>query len=353
MNTLKDYQNRGLSLSKCITGLEHFELEPYTLSPPLLSRASQLSLSLKIMNATQNFKSGYVSIIGAPNVGKSTLLNTILGQKLAIVTPKPQTTRNQIRGILTTDTYQIIFVDTPGLMNPKYRLQSEMVKTAYSALGDADVVLFVVDATCPDAEIEDTILKRLKRTQQTTILVLNKVDIVEKRMLLPILEAYSQKFEFAHIIPTSALTADGVSVLLEQIETYLPPGPHYFPEDQLSDLPERFFIAETVREKIMLMTKREIPYASAVIVEEFEKRQTNKSDDIIYIRAIVYAERQTQKQIIIGKGGKLIKRVGELARIDIEKFLDTRVFLELYVTVKADWRRDARKLKELGGFADI
>ncbi|MDE0017762.1 GTPase Era [Candidatus Poribacteria bacterium] len=305
------------------------------------------------MDDIQNFKSGYVTIIGAPNVGKSTLLNAILGQKLAIVTPKPQTTRNQIRGILTTDTHQIIFVDTPGLMNPKYRLQTEMVKTAYGALGDADVVLFVVDVTRQNSDIEDTILKRLKRVKTTTILVLNKVDVIEKRALLPIFEDYSQKFEFAHIIPISALTTDGIPVLLEQIETYLPLGPRYFPEDQLSDLPERFFIAETVREKIMLMTQREIPYASAVVVEEFEKRQTNKSGEILYIRAIVYAERQTQKQIIIGKGGKLIKRVGELARIDIEKFLDTRVFLELYVTVKADWRRDARKLKELGGFADM
>ena len=305
------------------------------------------------MQENQNFKSGYVSIIGAPNVGKSTLLNTILGQKLAIVTPKPQTTRNQIRGIVTTDSHQIILVDTPGLMNPKYRLQSEMVRTAYGALGDADIVLFVVDATRPHAEIEDRILKRLRRTQSTTILVLNKVDLIAKPTLLPIFEDYSQKFEFAHMIPISALTTDGVPVLLEQIENYLPPGPLFYPEDQLSDLPERFFIAETVREKIMLMTQREVPYASAVIIEEFEKRQTNKSGEIIYIRAIVYAERQTQKQIIIGKGGKLIKRVGELARIDIEKFLDARVFLELYVTVKTDWRKDARKLKEVGGFMDM
>ncbi len=305
------------------------------------------------MDEIQNFKSGYVSIIGAPNVGKSTLLNTVLGQKLAIVTPKPQTTRNQIRGILTTDTHQIIFVDTPGLMNPKYRLQSEMVRTAYGALGDADVVLFVIDATRPGAEIEGRILKRLRRSKAPTILVLNKVDLVAKPNLLPIFEEYNQKFKFAQMIPISALTADGVPVLLEQIETYLPLGPLYFPEDQLSDLPERFFIAETVREKIMLMTQREIPYASAVVIEEFEKRQTKKSEEIIYIRAIVYAERQTQKQIIIGKGGKLIKRVGELARIDIEKFLDARVFLEIYVTVKTDWRKDARKLKELGGFMDM
>ena len=238
-------------------------------------------------------------------------------------------------------------------MDPKYRLQSEMVKTAYGALGDADIVLFVIDVARPEPEIEDRILRRLNRVNSTVILVLNKVDLVAKPTLLPIFADYSQRYAFAHMIPISALTSDGVPGLLEQIETHLPLGPRYFPEDQLSDLPERFFIAETVREKIMLMTQREIPYAAAVVVEEFEKRQTNKSEDIIYIRAIVYAERQTQKQIIIGKGGKLIKRVGELARIDIEKFLDTRVFLEIYVTVKTDWRKDPSKLKELVGFSDI
>lgn len=310
------------------------------------------------MDENQIFKSGYVSIIGAPNVGKSTLLNTILGQKLAIVTPKPQTTRNQIRGIVTTNTHQIIFVDTPGLMSPKYPLQTEMVRTAYGALGDADVVLFVIDVTRPVAEVEDRILERLRQTKTTTILVLNKVDLVAKPILLPIFENYNEKFEFAQMIPISAQTADGVPLLIEHVCSYLPLGPRYFPEEQLSDRPERFFIAETVREKIMLITRREVPYASAVVVEEFKKRRrqgdtTRGAEEIIYIRAVVYAERQTQKQIIIGKGGKLIKRVGELARIDIENFLDARVFLELYVSVKADWRRDARKLKELGGFADV
>lgn len=302
----------------------------------------------------QNFRSGYVSIIGAPNVGKSTLLNTILRQKLAIVTPKPQTTRNQIRGIVTTDTHQIVFVDTPGLMDPKYRLQSEMVRTAYGALRDADIVLFVIDVARPAEETEDKILERLRRAKiAKTILVLNKVDIVEKPTLLPIFENFSAKFEFDDMVPISAKTGDGVPLLLEQVRSYLPTGPLYFPEDQLSDLPERFFISETVREKIMLITRREVPYASAVVVEEFERRSRRNAEEIIYIRAIVYTERQTQKQIIIGKGGKLIKRIGELARLDIEKFLDTSVYLELYVTVKADWRRDVRKLKELGGFLDL
>ncbi len=302
----------------------------------------------------QNFRSGYVSIIGAPNVGKSTLLNTILGQKLAIVTPKPQTTRNQIRGIVTTDTHQMVFVDTPGLMDPKYRLQSEMVRTAYGALRDADIVLFVIDAARLAEETADKILERLRRAKiAKTILVLNKVDIVEKPKLLPIFENFGTKFEFDDMVPISAKTGDGVPLLLEQVRSYLPPGPLYFPEDQISDLPERFFISETVREKIMLITQREVPYASAVVVEEFEKRQRRNAEEIIYIRAIVYTERQTQKQIIIGKGGKLIKRIGELARLDIEKFLNTSVYLELYVTVKADWRRDVRKLKELGGFLDL
>lgn len=301
-----------------------------------------------------DFRSGYVSIIGAPNVGKSTLLNTILGQKLAIVTPKPQTTRNQIRGIVTTDTHQMGFVDTPGLMDPKYRLQSEMVRTAYGALRDADVVLFVIDAARQNESIEEKIIERLCDLKNTRkILILNKVDLIDKRKLLPIIEKYSKKLDFDNIIPISAKTGDGVPELLNQVKSFLPPGPQYFPNDQLSDLPERFFISETVREKIMLITKREVPYASAVVVEEFERKQRRKAEDIIYIRAIVYTEKQTQKQIIIGKGGKLIKRVGELARLEIEEFLDSPVYLELYVTVKDNWRRDIRKLKELGGFSDL
>ncbi len=307
-----------------------------------------------IVSEDQAFRSGYVSIIGAPNVGKSTLLNAFLGQKLAIVTPKPQTTRNQIRGIVTTDTHQIVFVDTPGLMDPKYRLQSEMVRTAYGALRDADIVLFIVDGANRNVDTENQILNRLQKTQAAKkILVINKVDLVDKPTILPVFDEFSRQLDFDEMIPISAKTSDGVELLLGQVKSLLPPGPQYFPEDQLSDLPERFFISETVREKIMLITKREVPYSTAVVVEEFQKRQKRNGDEILYIRAIVYTEKQTQKQIIIGKAGKLIKRVGELARSDIERFLDKKVFLELYVTVKSDWRRDVRKLKELGGFLDI
>ena len=307
-----------------------------------------------IVSDDQAFRSGYVSIIGAPNVGKSTLLNAFLGQKLAIVTPKPQTTRNQIRGIVTTDTHQIVFVDTPGLMDPKYRLQSEMVRTAYGALRDADIVLFIVDGAYRNVDTENQILNRLQKTQAAKkILVINKVDLVDKPTILPVFDEFSRQLDFDEMIPISAKTRDGVDLLLGQVKSLLPPGPQYFPEDQLSDLPERFFISETVREKIMLMTKREVPYSTAVVVEEFEQRQKRNGDEILYIRAIVYTEKQTQKQIIIGKAGKLIKRVGELARSDIERFLNKKVFLELYVTVKSDWRRNVRKLKELGGFLDI
>lgn len=302
---------------------------------------------------TQDFRSGYVSIIGAPNVGKSTLLNCILGQKLAIVTPKPQTTRNQIRGIVTKDTHQMIFVDTPGVMDPKYLLQSEMVRTAYSAMRDADIILLVIDVSRQDEAIETEIIEQLQRLKRVKkILVLNKVDLVDKRALLPVIEDFNEKSPFDEIIPISAKTGDGVSSLLDQVATFLPFGPLYYPEEQLSDLPERFFISETVREKIMLITKREVPYACAVVVEEFEKRKRNNSEDILYIRAVIYAEKQTQKQIIIGKGGNIVKRVGELARHDIEKFLETHVFLELYVTVKTNWRRDTQKLRELGGFLE-
>ncbi|MXV78989.1 GTPase Era, partial [Candidatus Poribacteria bacterium] len=216
-----------------------------------------------IVSDDQAFRSGYVSIIGAPNVGKSTLLNAFLGQKLAIVTPKPQTTRNQIRGIVTTDTHQIVFVDTPGLMDPKYRLQSEMVRTAYGALRDADIVLFIVDGAYRNVDTENQILNRLQKTQAAKkILVINKVDLVDKPTILPVFDEFSRQLDFDEMIPISAKTRDGVDLLLGQVKSLLPPGPQYFPEDQLSDLPERFFISETVREKIMLMTKREVPYST-------------------------------------------------------------------------------------------
>ena len=296
------------------------------------------------MEEQNSFKSGYVSIIGEPNVGKSTLLNAMMGEKLAIVTPKPQTTRNRITGILTTDSYQVIFLDTPGVLTPKYRLHDQMVKTAYNAIRDADLVLYMIDASRLNSGIEETILNQLKKAAQQVMLVINKIDLISNPALLPIIARYQEKFSFLELIPISATTGDGISQLHESILKHLPEGPSYFPPDQLSDLPERFFISETIREKIFLRTNQEIPYASSVVVEEFTERPNGK----IYISAMLYVERQSQKGILVGKGGKTIKGIGQLARAEIEQFLQTTVFLDLRVSVKADWRRDERKLKDIG-----
>ena len=297
------------------------------------------------MQEQASFKSGYVSIIGEPNVGKSTLLNAMMGEKLAIVTPKPQTTRNRITAIRTTDAYQIIFLDTPGVLTPKYRLHNQMVRAAYSAITDADLVLYMIDPSQRTSDIEAKILDELKNAvQQRVILVINKIDLIPNPALLPVIAEYQEKFPFVEIIPISATIGDGVSQLHESIVKHLPEGPAYFPPDQLSDLPERFFVSETIREKIFLRTSQEIPYASGVVVEEFKERPNGK----IYISAMLYVERQSQKGILVGKGGKTIKRIGQLARIEIEQFLETTVFLDLRVSVKADWRRDERKLKDMG-----
>lgn len=296
------------------------------------------------MQAQNPFKSGYVSIIGEPNVGKSTLLNAMMGEKLAIVTPKPQTTRNRITGIRTTDSYQIIFLDTPGVLTPKYRLHDQMIKAAYSAITDADLVLYMIDVTQLTSDIEEKILDELKKAAQRVILVINKIDLIPNPAVLPIIAEYQKKFPFVEIIPICATTGDGVSRLHESSIKHLPEGPAYFPPDQLSDLPERFFVSETIREKIFLRTSQEIPYASGVVVEEFKERLNGK----IYISAMLYVERQSQKGILVGKGGKTIKRIGQLARAEIEQFLETTVFLDLRVSVKADWRRDERKLKDMG-----
>ena len=296
------------------------------------------------MNAQGDFQSGYVSIIGEPNVGKSTFLNAIMGEKIAIVTPKPQTTRNQVRGVLTTETYQIVFLDTPGILDPKYRLHDWMVKTAYAAAEDADLVLYLVDVSQRRTQIELQILERIFKIDLRTILVINKIDLIPKDSLLPIIQEYSQEFPFIEIMPISAKLSEGISELRELVVNYLPLGPQYFPEDQISDLPERFFVAETVREKIFLETSKEIPYSTSVIVEQFKERKNGK----IFISAIVYVERQSQRVILVGKQGEMIKRIGRLARVEIEEFVSSPVFLELRVLVKEDWRRNDRKLKDLG-----
>jgi GTP-binding protein Era len=296
------------------------------------------------MEKQGTFKSGYVSIIGEPNVGKSTLLNAMMEEKLAIVTPKPQTTRNQITGIVTTDEYQIVFLDTPGVLKPKYRLHNRMLKVAYSALKDADLILYMIDVNHLATQVEEQIFAAIRKDGQKAILVINKADLVPKLAILPIIAKYKEEPLFVEIIPISAKTGDGVSQLRERIIKYLPEGQLYFPDDQISDLPERFFVAETIREKIFLKTEQEIPYASGVIITEFKQR----INGTIYISATVYVERPSQKRILIGKGGKMIKFIGQLARTEIQQFLTASVFLDLHVSVKEDWRRDEQKLKDMG-----
>ncbi len=292
------------------------------------------------------FRSGYVSIIGEPNVGKSTLLNALLGEKLAIVTPKPQTTRNRIAGILTTEDYQIIFLDTPGFLKPKYRLQEQMVRTVLSAIESADLILFMIDVSnISSDETESKILGQIQKADKKVILVMNKIDLIPKPTLLPLTESYNREFDlFEEIVPISATQGGGIADLMDIVVKNLPEGPAYYPEDEISDMPERFFVAETIREKVFLRTQQEIPYASSVLVEEFKERGEGKT----YIRAVIYVERNSQKGILIGKGGRTLKNIGRLARVDIEKFLQRPVYLELWVSVKEGWRKTERDLKELG-----
>jgi len=296
------------------------------------------------MTEDKGFRSGYVAIVGKPNVGKSTLLNSFLGEKLAIVTPKSQTTRNRITGILTEENYQIIFLDTPGIFEPSYRLQRHMVQSALRAASEADVLILMVEAYEPPDEFEKEVFGKIKNIERKAILVLNKIDRVQKDGLLPLIAVYHEQFGFEEIVPISALTGDGVPELLDIIVRALPAGAMYYPEDQLSDLPERFFIAEIIREKVFLQTQQEIPYSTTVQTDEVKERKDGK----IYIRATVYVERESQKGIVIGNKGRMLKKIGQLAREEIEKWMDAPVYLDLWVTVKPDWRAKERDLREFG-----
>jgi len=289
------------------------------------------------------FRSGFVAIVGKPNVGKSTLLNSFLGQKLSIVTPKAQTTRNRITGILTSNDYQIIFVDTPGILDPTYKLQQHMVRNAMKSATDADMILLIIDAlSSPDDSIE--IIKKIKGTKKKAFLVLNKVDKMrDKSQLLPLIEVY-KKFGFDEIIPISALKGDGIQELLDLIIQSLPTGGIFYPEDEISDLPERFFIAEIIREKVFMLTQNEIPYSTTVQTDEVKARNDGKT----YIRATIYVERDTQKAIIIGSKGNMLKKIGQRAREDIEEWIEKSVYLDLWVAVREDWRDKEGYLREFG-----
>lgn len=289
------------------------------------------------------FRSGYVSIMGRPNVGKSTLLNAILGQKVSIVAARPQTTRNKILGVKNLPGAQIIFIDTPGIHRPKSLLGEVMVKSARDVLSDIDIVLFVAEAG-GDSGRDDIIIQSLKGTDKPVFLLLNKIDRVRKPEILHMIDQYRGLFSFKEIFPVSSLKKDGIDNVVEKLLVYLPEGPRYYPEDIVTDQIERFMAAEIIREKIMGKTSEEIPYSVAVEVQNWAERQ----DGIVSISANIYVEREGQKGIIIGEKGRMLKEIGTLARIEIERLLDARVFLQLWVKVKKGWRDDKKMLQELG-----
>ena len=291
------------------------------------------------------FKSGFVSLIGRPNAGKSTLLNRLLGEKIAIISPRPQTTRNRILGIKNLPAGQVIFLDTPGVHHSRTRLNKSMVRTALATLEEVDLVCFLIEADRPENDENDLILKNLKRAGKPVVLAINKIDLVPRAELLPVIGRYSQLFPFGQIIPISALSGDGVEILAEEILRMLPEGPPLFPEDMVTDQTERFLVSEFIREKILHRTREEIPYATAVVIEEFKEKEEK---NLVVIRATILVERDSQKGILIGEKGRTLKEIGRLAREEIESLLGTKVFLELWVKVEKNWRDDPRALRRLG-----
>ncbi|MDF2501378.1 MAG: GTP-binding protein Era-like-protein [Anaerosporomusa subterranea] len=293
---------------------------------------------------SDSYTSGFVSVIGRPNVGKSTLVNSLIGQKIAIMSDKPQTTRNKILCVLTLSDSQILFIDTPGIHKPKHKLGEYMVKQAETTLKEVDVILFVVDATEEMGAGEKYILERLAAIKTPVILAVNKIDLVQKEKLLPIIDNYRAHYQFAAVVPISAMRKDNLAALVQEIKSRLSPGPQYYPDDMVTDQPERLIVAELVREKVLTLTREEIPHAIAVDIEEIAQR----ANEDVYIRAVVYVERESQKGIVIGAGGALLKEIGRLARTDIENLLGSKVFLDLWVKVKKDWRNRDGVLRSFG-----
>ena len=288
-------------------------------------------------------KSGFVSIIGRPNSGKSTLLNRVVGEKVSIVTHKPQTTRHIVRGIVTRPEGQITFLDTPGIHKPIHRMNERMMKSVRDAMADVDLILLIVDASAAFGSGDEFTLELLRPVVTKKFLLLNKIDRVDKRNLLPLIDRYSKLAGFEEIIPISALTGDGVEPLLVEILKYLPEGPMFYPEDQISDQPERAIAAEMIREKLILATEEEMPYSTAVVIDRFEE-----AEKIYRIYCSIFVERDSQKAIIIGKAGQKLKEIGTEARKDLESFFDRKIFLELHVKVKKNWRDDEETLRTLG-----
>jgi GTP-binding protein Era len=290
------------------------------------------------------FKCGYVALSGAPNVGKSTLLNRLVADKLAITSPKPQTTRHRLLGVVNLAQAQILFLDAPGLMDPKGLLNENLVKAAVGALNDADVVVWLVTPQ-EQASEQEAVLAQLRLVTKPLIIAINKIDTLPKPQILPLMEKYHTLRPEAPVVPIAALTGDGLPNLLEEIVGYLPASPPLYPADLLTDQTERFLAAEFIRERVFHHTSQEIPYAAAVKIEEFDESARPR---LVKIRAIIFVERDSQKAIVIGKKGSMLKTIGQEAREELEKLLDCKVFLELWVKVWKNWRKDPRALRELG-----
>ena len=290
------------------------------------------------------FRCGYIALIGRPNAGKSTLLNRLVGEKLAITSPKPQTTRHRLLGVLNLANAQLLFLDTPGVLDPHGLLNESLVQAAISALADADVVVWLVDPRAPNPQ-DRVLLPHLKALKTPIIIAINKIDTLGKPQLLPMIATYHDLFPDSPVVPLSALVGDGLPLLVGEIIQRLPVSPPFFPEEQLTDQTERFLVAEIIRERLFHHTGEEIPYAIAVAVEDFDE---SRRPELVHIRAVIYVEKDSQKGIVIGKGGRLLKRVGQEAREEAEQLLQSKVFLDLWVKVWKNWRKDPRALRQFG-----
>jgi len=299
----------------------------------------------KTNNRPADFKSGFVTIAGAPNVGKSTLLNRMIGEKISITSKKPQTTRNRIIGIVHRPFSQIVFVDTPGVHRAKGALNVRIVDVALSALADVDLILVVLDVTNPDPESEKILIKRLGKQKRPVILVLNKIDLIKKPELLIIIDKWVKAYPFEAVIPVSAKHGTQVEELVKAMERILPNGLPFFPEDAVTDMPERFIAAEMVREKVFRLTGEEVPYSIAVTIDSFYE---DAKGPLVKIYATIHVERDSQKGIIIGKGGSKLKKIGEEARMEIQRMVGSKVFLKLFVRVQKNWSKDTKALRRFG-----
>jgi GTP-binding protein Era len=293
---------------------------------------------------SEGHRSGFIALIGRPNAGKSTLLNNLVGHKIAITSDKPQTTRNKILGILTGEGWQMVFLDTPGIHKPKDRLGEHMVRVSMNTLNEVDVIYYLIDVSVPFGGGDAFIMEKLKHVKTPVFLLLNKIDLLDKPRLLPLIDFYQKKGEWQEIVPVSALKGESIDSLLKTTIERIPPGPRYYPGEAVTDQPERVLAAEFIREKVIEATREEVPHSTAVEVEQMERR----SEGLLYIGAVIYVERESQKGILIGKKGEMLKFIGSRARFDLERLFGNRVYLELWVKVKAGWRSKEKSLRELG-----